>query len=63
MEEKEIITLKHAAHKLTVSHPHKIDPDKIQTLDDVIQILKRINLQVNDEGLKGIEHLIADDND
>ncbi|MED4447431.1 hypothetical protein [Bacillus thuringiensis] len=42
---------------------HKIDPNKIKTLDDVIQILKRITLHVNEEGLKGIEHLIADDND
>ncbi|MDA2480434.1 hypothetical protein PDN61_29300 [Bacillus cereus] len=37
---------------------HKIDPNKIKTLDDVIQILKRVTLHVNDEGLKGIEHLI-----
>ncbi|MDG0947873.1 hypothetical protein [Bacillus paranthracis] len=42
---------------------HKIDPNKIKTLDDVIQILKRVTLHVNDEGLKGIEHLILKDDE
>lgn len=61
MEEKE--ALKGEVVKFRLTHSHKIDPDKIQTLEDVIQILKRIKIHVNDEGLKGIEHLIADDND
>ncbi|XKK18032.1 hypothetical protein HFP64_00105 [Bacillus sp. AC79A.1] len=45
------------------TYPHKIDPNKIKTLDDVIQILKRVNLHVDDEGLKGIEHLILKDDE
>lgn len=28
---------------------YKIDPNKIQTLDDVIQILRKVTLHVNDE--------------
>ncbi|MBJ8031461.1 hypothetical protein JDS96_27260 [Bacillus cereus group sp. N21] len=40
------------------THRHKIDPNKIQTLDDVIQILRRVDMHVDDEGVKGIEHLI-----
>jgi hypothetical protein len=54
--EGKVLTLK--AAKL-----YKIDPNKIKTLDDVIRILRRVHLHVNEEGLKGIEHLIADDND
>ena len=45
------------------THPHKIDANKIKTLDDVIQIFSRMELRVDDKGLKGIEHLIADDID
>lgn len=41
------------------THPHKIDANKIKTLDDVILILSRLDLHVNDEGSKGMEHLIA----
>lgn len=37
---------------------YKIDPNKIKTLDDVIQILRRVGMHVDDEGAKGIEHLI-----
>ncbi|MEW4236030.1 hypothetical protein Q0N71_23150 [Bacillus thuringiensis] len=40
---------------------YKIDPNKIKTLDDVVQILRRVHLRVNEEGLKGIEHLIVED--
>ncbi|OUB61240.1 hypothetical protein [Bacillus thuringiensis] len=43
---------------LRPTYSHKIDPNKIKTLDDVIQILKRVILHVDDEGVKGIEHLI-----
>lgn len=48
---------------LNSTHLHKINPNKIKTLDDVIQILKRVNLHVDDEGLKGIEHLILKDDE
>lgn len=38
---------------------YKIDPNKIQSLDDVITILKNITIYVNgEESLKGMEHLI-----
>ncbi|MED3090118.1 hypothetical protein [Bacillus toyonensis] len=38
---------------------YKIDPNKIQTLDDVIAILKKITIYVNgNESLEGLEHLI-----
>ncbi|MFP3377104.1 hypothetical protein SB767_11775 [Bacillus sp. SIMBA_069] len=49
--------------KLKPTHPHKIDANKIKTLDDVIQVFSRMELRVDDKGLKGIEHLITDDND
>ncbi|EJQ03076.1 MULTISPECIES: hypothetical protein [Bacillus cereus group] len=42
---------------------HKIDPNKIKTLDDVIQILRRVTMHVDDDGLKGIEHLIVVDDE
>ncbi|MFE9082218.1 hypothetical protein [Bacillus mobilis] len=56
MEERKVLELK-------PTYPHKIDANKIKTLDDVIQIFSRMELCVDDKGLKGIEHLIADDND
>ncbi|MEC5238515.1 hypothetical protein [Bacillus mycoides] len=45
-----------------ISH-HRIDPSKIQSVQDILEILKRMPMYVDDEGVKGIEHLIADDND
>ncbi|WP_179117553.1 hypothetical protein [Bacillus cereus] len=54
--EGKVLTLK--AAKL-----YKIDPNKIKTLDDVIQILRRVHLHVNEEGLKGMEHLIVEDDE
>ncbi|MDK7384694.1 hypothetical protein OWP17_05940 [Bacillus pacificus] len=54
MKETKTIELKH-------THPHKIDVNKIKTLDDVIQIFRRMELHVDDKGLKGIEHLIVED--
>ncbi|HDR7611466.1 TPA: hypothetical protein QCX47_003066 [Bacillus mycoides] len=56
-EQKLTIKNKKEIH-IRPTFPHKIDPNKIKTLDDVIQILKRVTLHVDDEGLKGIEHLI-----
>ncbi|MDO8159171.1 hypothetical protein FKQ51_17760 [Bacillus toyonensis] len=61
MEEKQVFTLKNVTNGIALTHSHKIDPNKIQTIDDVIQIMKRLVLFVNDDGLKGIEHLIVDD--
>lgn len=62
-------------HKLTVekkdkdsihfrpTFPHKIDGNKIKTLDDVIKILSLMEIRLDDKAVKGLEHLIADDND
>lgn len=61
MEEKEVLTFKGEVGKIRLTHSHKIDPNKIQTIDDVIQIMKRLVLFVNDDGLKGIEHLIVEE--
>ncbi|WP_154304928.1 hypothetical protein [Bacillus pacificus] len=44
-------------------HRHKIDPSKIKTLDDVIQILRRVTMHVDDDGVKGIEYLIEKDDE
>ncbi len=49
--------------KLKSIKHRKIDPDKIQSVQDILEILKRIPMYVDDEAVKGIEHLIADDND
>ncbi|MDG1603879.1 hypothetical protein P7D05_13725 [Bacillus paranthracis] len=43
--------------------PHKIDGNKIKTLDDVIKILSLMEIRLDDKAVKGLEHLIADDND
>lgn len=48
---------------LKPSHLHKIDPNKIQSVHDVFEILKRIPMYVDDEGVKGIEHLIEKDDE
>ncbi|EEK41974.1 hypothetical protein FT641_21235 [Bacillus paranthracis] len=43
---------------------YKIDPNKIQSLDDVISILKNVTIYVNgEEALEGLEHLIEKDNE
>ncbi|PFR79175.1 hypothetical protein COK40_02485 [Bacillus cereus] len=43
--------------------PHKIDPNKIQSVHDVVEILKRIPIYINDDVVKGIEHLIEKENE
>ncbi len=43
---------------------YKIDPNKIQSLDDVITILKNVTLYVNgEEALESLEHLIEKDDE
>ncbi|WP_199795771.1 hypothetical protein [Bacillus thuringiensis] len=43
---------------------YKIDPNKIQSLDDVISILKNVTIYVNgEEALEGLEHLIEKDDE
>lgn len=49
--------------KLKSIKRRKIDPDKIQSVQDILEILKRIPMYVDDKAVKGLEHLIADDND
>lgn len=58
MNEQNLIEKNKNEIYLRSTHSYKIDPNKIKTLDDVIQILKRVTIYVNDEGVKGIEHLI-----
>ncbi|PFS09624.1 hypothetical protein COK55_27095 [Bacillus cereus] len=43
---------------LKPSYPHKFDPSKIDSIHDAIEILKRIPIYLNDESVKGVEHLI-----
>ncbi|MDA2672190.1 hypothetical protein PDQ76_25565 [Bacillus cereus] len=60
-------------HKLTIENkdsiyfrptfPHKIDGNKIKTLDDVIKILSLMEIRLDDKAVKGLEHLITDNND
>ncbi|MFJ7552436.1 hypothetical protein ACIQXZ_00785 [Bacillus thuringiensis] len=41
---------------------YRIDPNKIQTLEDVIAILKKVPMHVNgEEALEGLEHLIEEE--
>ncbi|WP_410976582.1 hypothetical protein [Bacillus cereus] len=43
---------------------YKIDSNKIQSLDDVISILKNVTIYVNgEEALEGLEHLIEKDDE
>ncbi|MDA2086266.1 hypothetical protein PDM90_02585 [Bacillus cereus] len=43
---------------------YKIDPNKIQTLEDVITILRNVTIYVNvEKSLEGIEHLIEKDDE
>ncbi|CCW05975.1 hypothetical protein P9Z94_23070 [Bacillus thuringiensis] len=48
---------------LRPTYLHKIDGNKIKTLDDVIKILGLMNICLDDKAVKGLEHLIADNND
>ncbi|EOO19734.1 MULTISPECIES: hypothetical protein [Bacillus cereus group] len=43
---------------------YKIDPNKIQSLDDVITVLRNVTIYVNgEESLEGLEHLIEKDDE
>ncbi|HHL0974524.1 TPA: hypothetical protein ACQUHP_006317 [Bacillus cereus] len=58
MDEQKLTVKTQNEIQLRPTYSRKINPNKIKTLDDVIQILKRVAQHVNDEGVKGIEHLI-----
>lgn len=52
-------TLKGRTLVLKTPKRYKIDPNKIQTLEDVIAILKKVPMYANgEEALEGLEHLI-----
>ncbi|EEM58668.1 hypothetical protein BK764_00230 [Bacillus thuringiensis serovar israelensis] len=63
MDEAVWRTTPHNTVKLKPVIRRRIDPNKIQSVQDILEILKRIPMYVDDEAIKGIEHLIADDND
>ncbi|MEK5251345.1 hypothetical protein MKX66_27865 [Bacillus sp. FSL R9-9530] len=60
-------------HKLTIekknsisfrpTFPHKIDGSKIKSLEDVIKILKLMDIRLDDKAVKGLEHLIEKDDE
>lgn len=41
--------------------PHKIDGSKIKSLEDVIKILKLMDIRLDDKAVKGLEHLIEEE--
>ncbi|MCU5651925.1 hypothetical protein OCB00_27705 [Bacillus cereus] len=56
MEETKVLEMK-------PTHPNKIDANKIKTIDDVAKIIGLMDIRLDDKAVKGLEHLIADDND
>ncbi|WP_431603229.1 hypothetical protein [Bacillus albus] len=56
MEETRVLEMK-------PTHPHKIDANKIKTLDDVAKIIGLMDIHLDDKAVKGLEHLISDDNE
>ncbi|MDY7965440.1 hypothetical protein [Bacillus thuringiensis] len=56
MEERKVL-------KIKPTHPHKIDANKIKTLDDLAKIIGLMDIHLDDKAVKGLEHLIADNND
>lgn len=63
MSEQELRIEKKDSIYLKPTFPHKIDGNKIKTLDDVIKILSLMEIRLDDKAVKGLEHLIVDDND
>lgn len=41
--------------------PHKIDGSKIKSLEDVIKILNLMDIRLDDKAVKGLEHLIEEE--
>ncbi|MED1382081.1 hypothetical protein ACQKFK_15105 [Bacillus mycoides] len=59
MEEKDLKAKKSDSIYLrAVVCSHKIDLNKIETLDDVIKILGLMDIRLDDKAVKGLEHLI-----
>lgn len=51
IEKKDSIYLRPTYH-------HKIDGSKIKSLEDVIKILRLMDIRLDDKAVKGLEHLI-----
>ncbi|PER27205.1 hypothetical protein CN485_20140 [Bacillus cereus] len=45
------------------TYPHKIDANKIQSLEDVAKIIGLMDIRLDDKAVQGLEHLITDNND
>ncbi|MCQ6359964.1 hypothetical protein [Bacillus cereus] len=45
------------------TYPHKIDGSKIKSLEDVIKILRLMDIRLDDKAVKGLEHLIEKDDE
>lgn len=43
---------------LKPTYPHKIEANKIKSLEDVIKIIGLMNIHLDDQAVKGLEHLI-----
>ncbi|MGH0448509.1 hypothetical protein ACQVPC_25765 [Bacillus mycoides] len=65
MDEQELrIEKKDSIHlRPRPTFPHKIDGSKIESLEDVIKILRLMDIRLDDKAVKGLEHLIEDNND
>lgn len=44
-------------------YPHKLDANKIKSLEDVIKIIGLMNIHLDDQAVKGLEHLIEKDDE
>lgn len=44
---------------ITDSYSYSLDVDKIETLEDVKLILSKLPINLNEHGIKGIEHLVT----
>ncbi|MED1287352.1 hypothetical protein [Bacillus mycoides] len=63
MDEQELRIEKKDSIHLRPTYPHKIDGSKIESLEDVIKILRLMDIRLDDKAVKGLEHLIEDNND
>ncbi len=58
MDEQELTLKKKDSIYLRPRYPHKIDASKIKSLEDVIKILRLMDIRLDDKAVKGLEHLI-----
>ena len=43
--------------------PYKIDANKIKSLEDVVKIIRLMDIRLDDTAVKGLEHLIEKDDE